>query len=120
MAKQVNDTKIELAITKLYIKDLESLIKKCEKPVSKEIERRKQKLDKLKCEYETYEDAQTGYGFGEITQTEFERLQDFFISKETQEEEKSVKELYLKFLKQTLNRECRNLNYLEEELKEVK
>lgn len=102
------------------MKDLENLIKKCEKPVSKEIERRKQKLDKLKCEYETYEDAQTAYGFGEITQAEFEKLQDFFANKENQEDEKSIKELYLRFLKQALNIECENLNYLEKELKASK
>lgn len=116
MAKEVKDIKSEIAISKLYIKDLEYLIKKAEKPVTKEKEKKKQKLDSLKCEYTNLEEAHEAYGYGVMSQAEFEKLQDFFSDRELAEDEKDAKELYLIFLKSTLKIENRNIEYFEKEL----
>ena len=117
---KIEDLKVEIAISKLYIKDLESLIKKCEKPVEKEKEKKKKKLESLKSEYANIDEAHEAYGYGEITEKEFEKLEDFFNNKQSVEEEKGAKELYLKFLKKTFSRENRELCNFENELEDIK
>lgn len=111
-----SDTMLEIAITKLYIKDLESLILKAEKSANKKIDERKKSMDKLKCTYETLEEAHEAYGYGEINETEFLKLQEFFENKESLIEDKSTAELYLSHLKRVLNTEKMNLEYFKKEL----
>lgn len=120
ITNEIEDLKVEIAISKLYIKDLESLIKKCEKPVEKEKEKKKKKLDSLKSEYVDIDEAHEAYGYGSITEEQFEKLEDFFNNKQSVEEEKGAKELYLNFLKQTLGKEKRELCNFEKELEDIK
>lgn len=102
------DLKVEIAISKIVVKELEKIVNKYEKQVDKEKEK-----DKKLQQYEDLEQAMEAYGYGDITAKEFQKIQDYFENKEN---DKSVNELYLCYIEQEYRKEKKNLADLEREL----
>ena len=106
---KINNLKNEIELIKLDIYENEIIIKKYKKKVDKEkiIEQRQL------LEYATIEEVQEAYGFGEISDSEYDKLINYFENKEN---EKSINEMFLEYVKRSRNENTNTLKYLEKEL----
>jgi len=100
------ELEIEIALTKLDIRETKILIKKYEKKVSKE----KEKLKK-KYKYESQEELREAFENDVITLKEFDKIQNYFES-----QEKSINEIFLEYLKRNNAEDLKHLKRLEDEL----
>lgn len=107
--KKINDLKNEIELIKLDIYENEIIIKKYKKRVEKENLKEQEKLLK----YVTIEEAQEAYGHGEISDSEYERLVNYF---ENVEDKKSVNEIFLEYMQRCKKENTNTLKYLEQEL----
>jgi hypothetical protein len=106
---RIKEIKTEIALIKIGMKENQISINKYEKRVAKEKLKKQEKL----LEYASIEEAREAFGFGEITETEYCSLCDYF---ESLEDEKSINELFLIYLKREKKQNLKDLKYLEEEL----
>lgn len=106
MSKEVEELKLEIALTKLDIKETQLLINKYEKKVSKE----KEKLKK-KYKYESEEEIREAFENDVITLKEYDEILDYFNS-----QEKSINEIFLEYLKRNNIEDLKHLRSLEDEL----
>lgn len=106
---RIKEIKTEIALIKLGMKENQISINKYEKRVAKE----KIKKQEMLLEYATVEEAQEAFGFGEITEIEYHSLCDYF---ESLEDEESINELFLNYLKRERKQNLKDLKYLEDEL----
>ena len=104
----ISDMKLEIAINEIVVKELQIIVNK----YNKQVDREKEKEKKLFA-YVDLQEAQEAFGYGDISEAEFKKIQDYF---ENRENEKSVKELYLNHIKHELKNEKRNLADLKNEL----
>lgn len=74
-SKEKKDIKVEIKARKLVIKKLDSAIKALEKPVTRIVLDRVKRKDQL-SEYKDENDLQDAYGWGFITEEEYNRLLD--------------------------------------------
>lgn len=71
----MDDNTFEIRCRKYLLKRLETLEKDIEKTVLKEKEARKEQIEKM-CAYKDTDDAAEAYGFGEITEEEYQEICD--------------------------------------------
>ena len=104
----IQDMKLEISINKIVVKELQLIVNK----YTKQVDREKGKDEKLFV-YEDLQEAQEAFGYGDITEKEFIKIQDYFENKKS---EKSVKDLYLNYIKNELYKEKKNLADMKNEL----
>lgn len=85
------DLRQEIRVRKLVVKRLETPLKLAVAAGEKKRAARLARLDEL-GEYKSYNDAQDAYGFGCITEEEFDQIVDFLENKEQMKDVKSVEE----------------------------
>lgn len=103
------DLKTEIKLCKLEKKEYDILIRKYEKKVA-DIQKKK---IQAQCSYETIEEVQEAYGYGDIDSKEYQSLCNFFGNIE---DEKTLEEMFLDYLKGVQARNLRNLRELEQEV----
>lgn len=109
MSKITKDLETEIELIKLDIKENEIVIRKYEKKVNRE----KSKEQRILLEFSTIEEVQEAYGYGEITEEEYNKFNNHF---ENIENKKSINEMFLIYLKKTEKQNKQTLKYLENEL----
>ena len=114
------DTLLEIHMTELWIKDIESLIRKHKKSVVLAKAARHEKIESLQCEYSSPEEAHEAYGYDYITFEEYEAVKKFYEDKEAMEFQLTDIEQHSKFLKQELIKEKNNLKYHKNILEEIR
>jgi len=107
-------------MTELWIKDLESLIRKHNKKVSAAESARRERINSLQCEYASPEEAHEAYGYDYITFEEYEAVVKFYEDKKDMEFEIEDIEKHNKYLKQELRRERENLEYHKNIINEIR
>jgi hypothetical protein len=79
----------EIAWRKELIKRLEYPLHQLMRAWDKEIEKANKRIQEL-AKYESYEDAQTAYGYEEITMAELERLEKLFNGEQEEHEPTTI------------------------------
>ena len=110
---------LEIRMTELWIKDLESLIKKHKKSVSTAETARRERITSLQCEYASPEEAHNAYGYDYITFEEYEAVVEFYEDKKDMEFQLEDIEKHSEFLKRELSRERKNLEYHKKTFDEI-
>ena len=111
---------LEIRMTELWIKDLESLIRKHKKSVSTAETARRERITSLQCEYASPEEAHNAYGYEYITLEEYEAVVKFYENKKDMEFQLENIEKHNEFLKRELSRERKNLEYHKKTLSEIR
>lgn len=102
------DLETEIKLCKLEKKEYDIIIRKHEKKVAC-IQKKKIQAQGT---YETIEEVQEAYGYGDISSDEYQSLCNFFGNIE---DEKSLEETFLDYLKGVQASNLRNLRELEQE-----
>lgn len=98
-----NDIKREIKVRKLVIKRLKSPLAHAQALGEKKRVERLARIAEL-SEYKSYYDAQEAYGFGCITEEEFDTIVDFLEHSEEMKQIKSVEEHAANLLAEFVNR----------------
>ena len=105
----------EIAARKLVMKRLRSPLQHAQALAEKTKAARIKRIEEL-SEYKSYYDAQEAYGFGAITEDEFDAIVDFLENSEQLKEQKSVEEHAANILADFVNGLSREIAGLEFEL----
>jgi hypothetical protein len=82
-------TQFEIEWRKLLIKRLENPLKLLQAAQGNETQKAIEKTSKL-VKFDSYEDAQEAYGYGDITMDELDRIKDMFDGAENKPEQTSI------------------------------
>lgn len=107
--KEIENIKKEIKLIKLEIYENEILIKKYSKRVNQE----KTNKQEMLLQFNSVEEVQEAYGYGDLTEEEYNEVINYF---ENLENEKSINEMFLEYIKRTKTQNMDTLKYLEGEL----
>ena len=115
--EEIKDTKIELKARKLVLAKLESALK----PLAAKAERnrvdRAVRRETLLGEYKTYEEAHEAYGYGYISEKEFEEITEFLESSQKKVDAPDAEAIAADILKGWIKLTKSDIDHLEFELK---
>lgn len=95
--KERKSIRVEIKARKLVIKKLATAISALQKTADRQKAEKTAKREKL-LEYKTYNEAQDAYGYGFITEEEFDEIAEFLEKSQQIVDEPTAEELALKIL----------------------
>lgn len=95
--KERKSIRVEIKARKLVIKKLATAISALQKTADRQKAEKTAKREKL-LEYKTYNEAQDAYGYGFITEEEFDEIVEFLEKSQAIVDEPTAEELALKIL----------------------
>ena len=97
--KERKDIRVEIKARKIVMKKLDTAIKALEQTCARERKEKEEKREKL-LSYKSYQDAQDAYGWGYITEEEFDEITEFMESSQKLVDESTAEDIAVKTLKQ--------------------
>ena len=95
--KERKEYRVEMKARKLVIKKLETAISALKKTADRQKAEKQAKREKM-LTYGSYDDALDAYGWGIITQEEFDEIADFFEKSQEYVDEPTAEEIAVKIL----------------------
>lgn len=105
--------RVEIKARKLIIKKLETAINALQKTADRQRAERQAEREKL-LEFKSYNDAQDAYGWGLITEEEFDRITTFLESSQNAVDEPTAEDIAIKTLlnwQQHMGAEIANIEF---------
>ena len=109
------EIKDEIKIRRLVIKKLDTAITALDKTTERTKAEKRAKLEEL-MEYKTYNEAQDAYGWGMITEKEFDQICDMLEHKEKTVETPGIEECASNILKELRTSMYKDIHHYEFEL----
>lgn len=95
--KERKESRVEIKARKLIIKKLETAITALRKTANRQKAEKQAEREKL-LEYKTYQEAQDAYGWGLITEEEFDKIVEFLESSQKAVDEPTAEDIAIKTL----------------------
>ena len=111
--KERRSLRVEIKSRKLIIKKLETAISALKKTADRQKAEREAEREKM-LEYKSYAEAQDAYGWGLITEEEFDKIVEFLESSQEAVDEPTAEEIAIKVLmnwQQHMGAEIANIEF---------
>ena len=115
--ERIKDLKIELKARKLVLAKLETALKPLQAKAERQRTDRAVRREVLLGEYKTYDEAHEAYGYGYITEKEFEEIVDFLENSQKKVDAPDAEAIAASIIKDWIKRMNSDIYHFEFELK---